>query len=134
MSERQRKIIQITALTIGITSLFLYFQGELLGAGIGIMTMGIICTCIKKAGGELNVLVGLMPILIYFEQRMLLVFLSLILLVAALYDLVVISETKNNLTGEDKKQRGQEFLEKFREKELVHALCVKLVRLLGIKR
>ncbi len=134
MTEKQRKIIHIIAFAIGIISLFLFFKGLYLWAGIGIILMGVIFTCIKVHGGELNIVIGLMPILIQFQQMTLLGFLSIIVMLAGIYDLIMIIQIRKDLKVNGSIKDRKAFNESFREKELFHRLFVKLGKLLALNK
>jgi len=97
------------------------------------MTMGILASISKIKGGELCVVIGLIPILLHFQQMKLLIVLNFIILMIAIYDGVVLIRISQNLTTEDKKERQNEFNEQFRQKELVHVLCVRLGNLIGLE-
>ena len=134
LTPLQKKIWYIIAFAIGIISLFLFFKGLYLWAGIGFITMGVIFTCIKIQGGELNMVIGLSPILFHFGLMKWVVVWSIIIVLVGLYDFLIIFEIRKDLKGIGKEKDRKAFIESFREEELVHVLFTKLIKCFGFNK
>jgi hypothetical protein len=129
----QKKVANIIAFTIGIVSLFLFFKGLYLWAGIAFILMGVIYTCIKVQGGELNILIGFIPILYHYQQMKLFYTLMTIITLVALYDFLMVLQIREDMKANGNIKDRKAFNESFRQKELIHVLFTKLIKCLGIK-
>jgi hypothetical protein len=129
----QKKVANIIAFAIGIISLFLFFKGLYLWAGIAFILMGCIGIFTKRQAAELIIVIGLAPILIYFGLMRLMIAWSIIIMLVGLYDFLMVLQIREDMKANGNIKDQKAFNESFRQKELIHVLFTKLIKCLGIK-
>lgn len=89
-------------------------------------------TTLKRFGGELIILIGLLIISLAFQNISILV-IAIPLTIVSVYDLVQIVKVNKQIKSSNSQVNGEERLSAYREKELLHILLKKIITVVGRK-
>jgi len=124
----QQKIGIFIYLGLGLISLLCLFNGLYLWAGIIFIVAALVANVLKGAGIELSILISIMIILVHYGQRELVGFLSFLIMIIAICDLYILAQIIEELSGMEKVKKKDEFRRRFRQREALHALLMKIFR------
>ena len=119
----QKRIAKGIILATGLVSFLLFLRGNFTLAGVGFIVAGIEAIAFRLCGADVLILAGSLFIFNAWNNKLLFLLTSLLLLVIATYDAIQLYQiTKGSGKNDDKKK----WLEIFREKQLINILLGKL--------
>jgi hypothetical protein len=125
-SSTQQRFSKIIIAGLGIVALFCFFKGFYLWTGIVAIAAAVVAEFLKRPGTELLILIGIMIISIQYHQTKLWLSLNLIIMTIALCDMVVLFKVSKELTGMEEQKKQEEFIRRFRQRETLHSLLMKV--------
>lgn len=123
-----KTVLKIILIVLNVVSLIFFLKSQYIYAGLALLLAGVVGIILGKPCAELVVLVGCLVISAILNQKIIVLILAFLIITVCIYDLVQFFQSKKNITYCNVNARNNEWVQDFREKELLHKLLKNIIR------